>query len=633
MSIKNQVACARQQLTGESLRVARLRIQECSDWGSLLPSAAETQQLLESLLLQHVGKPQAVSRYPLGIAEVVPASARVDIRFERGDLVRPALEMLPFRERGQRTIHGVPGLWATVVDSTIEVAFARRPEAGVLALSSLDSSDLGGLLSSYESGLSKERRVPLWTVDPSALPPEKFGIRRRKPQPRTVIDDHRPAVGLASALLRRIHLWDRLAGHAGIQVTVERADHGMDWHILREVHPSVPLHDDRLAAILLEPVAGPGLITDLKNHHCDGCNCFMEFTAPVGSGSGWRGILRVETVASRGPERPVSKRPRHFTALGEVGFPSHGDSVTSSQRANGHSPRPADATKGDQARGRCTQLLAPRFGRSQWDLRGIALEIGAAWALEGSAVLVVGHDVSADPEVRRLSHHTGLEWPTVDHPSIALTPPWRPERLVPGNGSLFAYTASGYRKEVNALLQEARQHFNWIIFVDCNDDYGMGPYIEESVDSHIVVVYSRRYDERLVTVEARNGIAEHREVPVSPAAAAMAWRHEHLAGVPLDRVPVAGLVLRQPLTGPDACSPDFVDQVDAELARLGTPVLTRLPERHTSGRLRLGASSPTVLDNVDDDYRVAYVEACAAIRPALLAAEPCKIPPRTDPWD
>ncbi|MET9869564.1 hypothetical protein ABZZ16_26010, partial [Streptomyces sp. NPDC006386] len=501
-----------------------------------------------------------------------------------------------------------------------------------LTLSSLDSSDLGELLSAYESSLVTERRVPLWTVDPSTLPVEKLGGRRRKPQPRTIIDDHRPAAALASAVLRRIRLWDRLAGHAHIRVSAERGDRGMDWHILREVHPDLPSHDDRLAAIMLEPVAGPGLVTDLKGHHCDEGSCVMEFTAPADHGSGWRGTLRVETLSPHGTDLPEPRKPRHFTALGEDGFPSHGDSVCYPHREDSHpSPlRQVSLANGDQTRGRCTQLLAPRFGTSQWDLRGIALEIGAAWALEGCAVLVVAHDVSAAPEIR---HYSRSEWPAADHPSIPIGPPWRRARMTPGSGSLYTCTAFGYRKETGPLLREARDHFDWIIFVDCNDNYGMDPYIEESVDSHFVVVYSRSYNERLVTAEARNGVAEHREVPVSAAASAMAWRHEHLAGVPLDRVPVAGLVLRQPLTGPDACAPDFVEQVDEELQRLGTPVLARFPKRQAAERHRLGTSSPTVLDDVDDDYRAACVKACAAIRSALLAAEPCAIPSPVDPWE
>ncbi|MET9664964.1 hypothetical protein ABZY19_06280 [Streptomyces sp. NPDC006475] len=174
MSIEEQVATARQQLTGESLRTVRLRVKELSSWRALIPSATDTQLLLESLLLQHIGNALACSRFPLGIAEVVPASSRLDIRFEHSDLMRPALEMLPYRERGQRTVHGAPGLWASVVGNGIEIAFARHPSAGVIALTTLDrSDDVGGLLSAYEASLSAQRCVPLWTVDPGALPPEK----------------------------------------------------------------------------------------------------------------------------------------------------------------------------------------------------------------------------------------------------------------------------------------------------------------------------------------------------------------------------------------------------------------------------------------------------------------------------
>jgi hypothetical protein len=80
MSIEEQVATARQQLTGESLRAVRLRVKELPSWRALIPSATDTQLLLESLLLQHIGNALVCSRFPLGIAEVVPASSRLDIR-------------------------------------------------------------------------------------------------------------------------------------------------------------------------------------------------------------------------------------------------------------------------------------------------------------------------------------------------------------------------------------------------------------------------------------------------------------------------------------------------------------------------------------------------------------------------
>ncbi|MFF4361565.1 hypothetical protein [Streptomyces sp. NPDC001604] len=625
MLIEEQVATARQQMTGESLRAVRLRVKELPSWRSLVPSGTDIQLLLESILLQYIGNTQRANRFPLGIAEVVPASSRLDIRFEHFSLVRPALEMLPYRERGQRTVHGTPGLWARVVGNSIEIAFARHPAAGAIALTALDRSDeVEGLLFAYEASLSAQRRVPLWTVDPNTLPAEKLhtGGRRRKPQPRTIIDDHRPAVALPSALLRRIRLWDRLAGHTDLQVSAATADHGLDWHVVRKVHQSVPLHDDRLAAILSDPVAGPGLVTDGEGHCCDDCRCVMEFTAPADRMSGWRGVLRVETVAASVPLRLAPRRPRHFTALDETAFPSHGCPPRNSPVAR---TRRAD----ESVASRSTQLLAPRFSRCQWDLTGMATKIGAAWALDGCAVLVVTHSLDAGREVRRLYEHDVFGWSTPDRPTLVPPLPWRRGRLVPGSGALFTHTMSGSRADVGALLQQARAHFDWVIFVDCNDDLGMGPYIERSVDSHFVIVDSSWYPESFVTAQARNGVAEHREVAVTPAASAMAWRQQHLTGIPLDRVPISGLVLRQhsPRAG-SAPSPDFTAQVDAELARFGIPVLSRLPE---DPEVALGDVSPTVLDAVDDASRAEYVKACTPIRLALRAAEPCLIPP-ADPW-
>ena len=124
-------------------------------------------------------------------------------------------------------------------------------------------------------------------------------------------------------------------------------------------------------------------------------------------------------------------------------------------------------------------------------------------------------------------------------------------------------------------------------------------------------------------------LGEHREVALTPAASAMAWRQQHLPGIPLDRVPISGLVLRQSSTRADSTpSPDFTEQVDAELARFGIPVLSRLPE---DPAVALGDPSPTVLDAVDDVSRASYVKACTPIRLALREAEQCLIPP-ADPW-
>ncbi|MET9664965.1 hypothetical protein ABZY19_06285 [Streptomyces sp. NPDC006475] len=398
---------------------------------------------------------------------------------------------------------------------------------------------------------------------------------------------------------------------------------------MREVHQGVSFHDDRLAAILSDAVAGPDLVTDGESHHCDDDRCVMEFTAPADRTCGWRGVLRVETVAASAPP-PTLRRPRHFIALGETAFPSHGDVPRNSPAAHSRSQlRRRVGSGGELAQGRSTQLLAPRFSRCQWDLRGIAMQIGAAWSLDGCAVLVVAHSFDANREVRRLYEHDVFGWSVPDRPTLVPSLPWRRGRLVPGSGSLFTHTVSDSRTDVGALLQQARAHFDWAIFVDCNDDHGMGPYIERSVDSHFVVVNSSSYPESIVTAEARNGVAEHREVAVTPAASAMAWRQQHLTGIPLDRVPISGLVLRQPSTrGGSTPSPDFTEQVDAELARFGMPILARLPESPT---VALAAPSPTVLDPVDDASRAAYMKACAPIRLALREAEPCLIP-SAEPW-
>ncbi|QPP05204.1 hypothetical protein G4Z16_01045 [Streptomyces bathyalis] len=633
MSIDEHVASCRQQMTGESLRRVRLSVKELADWSALLPTAEGTQPLLESLFLKQVGTPSAPNRYPLGIERVVAAPRRLEVRFEQPELVRPVLQLLPWRDR-RRSRHGIADLWATAVGGSIEIAFARRPTEGVIAVSSIDGTDLGQVLAEHESSVEERQCTPLWSIDPSTLPEEPLRApgRRRKPRPATEIDHHRSAAHLASAILRRIRLWDRLGGHAQLHITPEVAAHGLDWQITRELHPKTPVHDERLTAVLQETVVGLGLVAS-PGHQCGEDSCVAEFTAPSERLGGWSSVLSVHTSRTQTPATAMPRKPRHFTALGEAQFPSRASKNNGSDTSMvvpEPLPRSAEATPSKrEPQGRCTQLLAPRFGISESDLQRIATQLGAAWALQGCRVLVLtcsfGHRRTRKP----LRGYPEPEWPSTKRPINPAPKAWNKLRLAPGTGELFAHTSREYLDERPDLLAAARAEFDWIIFVDRNNRYGTGPYVEELADSYVVLVDDAGYEDTVVITEAHGGVATPRRVPVSAAESAMAWRHAHLTGIPFDRIPVAGLVL-QPARRADTQAPrNFVERTDAELERYGTPVLARLPRAQTTG---LAASSRTVLDDVDDEYRNSYLAECRAIRRVLTEAQPCTIPPLADEW-
>ena len=397
---------------------------------------------------------------------------------------------------------------------------------------------------------------------------------------------------------------------------------------MREVHPDCSPHDPRLIELLTDPIAGPGLVSDLDGHACGTRRCSMTFTAADG-----QSVLRVESMLAAVAAPLVSRPARNLTALGERPFLTHAAARrTSDIEAVSRPPAPPAPDARGQARGHCVQLLAPRFGMDSEELHHTATQIAAAWALEGYAVLVVQESWAPAPARRQVQGAATATPSSMPDPEAAPFAQHRPLRLLPGNGSLSGQTSYGGRKETATLLNEARRQFDWILFVGCDNTFGLGIRIEESADSYLVVVSTRAYDEYIVATQARDGVAEPRRIPVSAAGSAIAWRHSHLSGLPFDRVPVTGLVLKQPAVCDNTVSSAFAEQVDAELDRLGTPVLTRLPQLASSGP-GLRPSAGTVLDHADDAYRSAYISACQPIREALAAAQPCKIPPPVDPWD
>ncbi|MFJ1934014.1 MULTISPECIES: hypothetical protein [unclassified Kitasatospora] len=174
------------------------------------------------------------------------------------------------------------------------------------------------------------------------------------------------------------------------------------------------------------------------------------------------------------------------------------------------------------------------------------------------------------------------------------------------------------------VLTRARQEFDWIVFSDGYDGHGMGPYVDEHADDYLVLVDSEGYEATVTITESRGGDAVRREIPLSTAEAAMAWRERNLTCIPFDRIPISGLILQQSMQGIEVFD-EFADQVDAELARWGTPVLARLPYDGPMDR------SATVLDAVSEQYRRTVLEQCALIKSTLSSARSCDPPVHSAP--
>jgi hypothetical protein len=85
------------------------------------------------------------------------------------------------------------------------------------------------------------------------------------------MDAHAAEPGLASALLRRLHLWEGLASDSTVTVTSQSGpdERGLAWTVERRLPQQSQLHDPDVSAVLAESVAGLGLTADTGGHHCD----------------------------------------------------------------------------------------------------------------------------------------------------------------------------------------------------------------------------------------------------------------------------------------------------------------------------------------------------------------------------
>lgn len=560
MRIDQYIVDVRRQHTGESLREARTRLDGLPDYSEPVTAAKDTNQArLDSHLLHGLGPKQGVN--PLGVSEVVPSADQLVLRLESPEPFTSLLTLLPYRDR-RRSRHGVTDLRAYSSRQGIELTLGRNATGRALILGPQDC-DLAAILDAHRKTIEQQRYEPLWTKDtphdPMPRPPRRS---TRTPTTRAKpVDPHSVHPHLASALLRRLHLWPSLVTGSTVTFTSEPHTSGLNWTVHYGVPHQRPLHDDRVATALGEAVAGPGLTADPDGHHCNQQQCVQTFAL---------GRLTVRTVHADNPhpaQRPGRTRAHVLaTFLGEARPPARGT--------------------GQVPRGHVLQLVDP-WGDGRLDA---AKQLAAAWAQQGLRTLVLRVDS------RR--HGRG---------DIAT---WQRARLTGGPGAMFMGHADSVHGSLESDLARARAEFDHVILMKRQWTDVPLAGLTPLADDHVIVT-DGGFDRTTKSTSIRAGVLRRTTIPLMPNESAVAWLNCHLARVPFAEVPLTGLVL---WCAQDAHGPDTFDTaVEAELARHGMPVLGRLP--------RTPRRSPhrTVLDCPPDQRRVFETEQAMQIRSSFGA--------------
>ncbi|MYT96642.1 MULTISPECIES: hypothetical protein [unclassified Streptomyces] len=564
MLIEQYIVTVRRQFTGESLTGARRRLRELRDWSEPVPVATHSdQERLESHLLQALGAGRG--RHPLGISEIVPFADRLVLRLESVELLTAMLPLLPYRD-GRRSRHGVVDLRATAKRGGVELILGRSGSGRVLLVGPRSGCDLASVLVAHMAAVEARRHLPLWTEgtphDP--LPRPMRSSRPAQATSRTARgrreDVHAASPRLASAVLRRLHLWERLADDSTVTVTSEPQSEGcgLAWTVERLLPQGNDLHDENIAVVLADPVAGPGLTADLNGHRCDQKQCVQTFAS---------GQLTVRTV--RGELAPAARQRTRAR-------------VTSPLLRERH---PADRTVTEGPGGHVLQLISP-MGDDR-ELMDAAEQLAAAWAQQGLLTLVLRVD-SWDRQNRKTS--------------------WRRSRLTGGSVAMFKGKADFVHGNLEADITKARADFDHIIVVKRQwvDVPSLG--ITPLADDHLVVA-NGRFPRTTRSTTAHAGKLQRHTTDLSPAESAVAWLHTRLARIPFADVPMTGLLLQCALE--EHSTDSFDGMVDAELTRHGMPVLGRLPQPNRRSPLR------TVLDHLPDDQRAFVMKQSAQIRRGL----------------
>lgn len=555
MLIEQHIVTARRQFTGESLKGARRRLRELRDWSAPVPPAVASDQMrLESHLLQSLSAGHG--RHPLGISEIIPFAERLVLRLESADLVHTVLPLLPYRD-GRRSRHGVVDLRAEARRGGIELLLGRSGSGRVLLVGPRATCDLTSVLIAHREAVTARRHVPLWTKDTPHDPPPR-PVRRRRPGRATSrpAEVHAASPHLASALLRRLHLWERLDHDGTVTITCQpqAEGSGLAWTVERLLPPGSDLHDDAVAVVLAEPVVGPGLAADINSHHCDDGQCVQSFDS---------GRLTVRTVTGAGSSAARRTRARHASVVL-------------------HERQTVGRTVSEGPGGHVLQLISPMG--DERDLMDAAEQLAAAWALQGLVTLVL-----------RVEDRSG-EFS------------WRRSRLTGGSGAMFTGKADPLNDDLGAEIVRARSGFDHIIMVKRQWIDLPASAISPLADDHLVVAYGC-FPKATKSTTVQAGELQRHTIDLSPAESAIAWLHSRLSRLPYADVPMTGLLLQCPSEKGDPDSFDCI--VDAELARHGMPVLGRLPKP------RGLSPSRTVLDHLADDQRAFVMRQSAQIREGL----------------
>ncbi|MYT68309.1 MULTISPECIES: hypothetical protein [unclassified Streptomyces] len=560
MLIEEYVVDIRRQMTRESLRTARIHLAGLPDWSALVPAAKNAdQERLESLLLHVFGL--ALGRHPLGVSEIVPQADRLLLRMERTELVVLLLSLLPYRDR-RRSRHGVLDLRAVAIRRGIELTLGRF-SAGRAVIEGPAGCDPAGVLDAHRVAIEERGYEPLWDeVTPRDPVPNLLRRPTRARKRTTPADPHTVRPGLASALLRRLHLWPSLTAGSTVTFTSRPDGGGLAWEVQRRVPPHLPLHEDSVATALSESVAGPGLSSDETGHHCDQQQCIQTFAD---------GRLTVRTThgEQHGPARRPGRDRAHIwsTFLSEA--------------------QPSAQATGQARPGHVLQLIDP------WgDAPGEAAEhLAAAWAQQGLRTLVLNA--------------------CSDHTRRGETASWQRARLTGGSGAMFTGVADYVYGDLKADLERARSEFDEIILLKQPWTTTSFLGLSSRADDHVVVA-SGGFERNSKRTTVHAGQLRRRTTPFTPNESAVAWLNSSLIRVPYAELPLTGLVLW--------CTPEvreldtFETEVVQELARHGMPVLGRLPKAPRLGSCR------TVLDRLPGQQEGFVLQQAAQIRTSFGTA-------------
>ena len=555
MLIEQYIVDIRRQLTGETLRGARLHLAGLRDWSEPVPAAKDNNQArLESHLLHALGQGQG--RHPLGVSEVVPTADQVVLRLESVELFTALLPLLPYKDR-RRSRHGVLDLRACSGRQGVELTLGRAGAGRALILGPA-GCDLAVALDAHRAAVEERRYVPLWTEDTPHDPMPRPLRRTTQSASKTAkpVDPHAVRPQFASVLLRRLHLWASLTAGSTVTFTSQPHGSGLTWTVQHCVPHHRHLHDDVVATALSDSVAGPGVAADTDGHHCDEQQCVQTFAS---------GQLTVCTIHADTP-RPARRPGRHRAHVLSTFLREAQLTVSAIAQARG---------------GHVLQLIDP-WGDARLDA---AEQLAAAWALQGLHTLVLRVDSNRN------------------HPRE--TASWQRARLTGGSGVMFAGYADFIHGDLKADIARARAEFDHVIML--KHQWTDMPLLGFSslADDHVIVT-DGGFERNSKSTSVQAGELQRRTTPLTPNESAVAWLHRRLARVPFAEVPMTGLVLWR---AHDKVDPDAFDAaVDVELARHGMPVLGRLPQAPRRSPRR------TVLDHLPDQQRAFVMQQATQIR-------------------